>query len=77
MQFKLDEKLPGELAELFNEAGHQAVTVLEQDIGGATDAELASVCVSEDRAIMTLDSDFADVRAYPLKLYPSNSSIPV
>ena len=70
MRFKVDENLPGDLAELFNEAGHQAVTVLDQGMSGVTDAELASICIREDRAIMTLDSDFADVRAYPPSLYP-------
>ena len=38
MRLKLDENLPGELARLFIEAGHDAVTVLDQEIGGATDA---------------------------------------
>ena len=70
MRLKLDENLPSELARLFIEAGHDAVTVLDQDIGGATDAIVASVCLSEGRAIVTMDTHFADIRGYPPHLYP-------
>lgn len=56
MRLKLDENLPGEVARLFIEAGHDAVTILDQETGGATDAIVASACLSEDRAIVTMDS---------------------
>ena len=69
MRLKLDENLPSELARLFIEAGHDAVTVLDQDIGGATDAIVASACLSEGRAIVTMDTHFADIRGYPPHLY--------
>ena len=65
MQFKLDENLPVELANLFGEAGHDAVTVLDQGLGGAGDPDVASACLRERRAIVTLDTDFADIRTYP------------
>ena len=70
MRFKLDENLPIELAEMFREAGHDAVTVLDQHLVGARDSELASVCRCEDRAIVTLDTDFADIRTYPPDAHP-------
>ena len=70
MRFKLDENLPVELAEMFREAGHDAVTVLDQHLMGARDSDLASVCIREGRAIITLDTDFADIRAYPPDAYP-------
>lgn len=65
MRFKLDENLPIELAELFHRSGHDAQTVFDEGLAGAEDAEIASVCVRERRAIVTLDMDFADIRAYP------------
>ncbi|WP_423928910.1 DUF5615 family PIN-like protein [Candidatus Palauibacter sp.] len=65
MRFKLDENLPRDLAVLFRDSGHDAVTVLDQGLGGATDSHLASICVSEHRAVVTLDKDFLDIRAYP------------
>ena len=68
MRFKLDENLPAELANLFGEVGHDASTVLDQRLGGATDPSVASACVREQRAIVTLDTDFADIRTYPPEL---------
>ncbi len=65
MRFKLDENLPIELAELFRRSGHDAQTVFDEGLAGAEDAEIASVCVRERRAVVTLDMDFADIRAYP------------
>ena len=65
MLFKLDENLPVELAAMFREAGHDAVTVLDQGLMGARDSDLASVCMREGRVIVTFDTDFADIRTYP------------
>jgi len=65
MKFKIDENLPLEFAEVLQAAGHDAVTVLEDALSGVTDLEVLSVCRSEDRAIVTLDIDFADIRLYP------------
>ena len=65
MRFKVDENLPVEVAELLRQAGHDAVTVMEQHPGGSVDSEVASVCQHESRALITLDTDFSDIRAYP------------
>ena len=65
MQFKMDENLPLQLKELFAEAGHDAVTVLDQGLGGAPDSSIASVCLAEGRVLVTQDLDFADIRTYP------------
>ena len=68
--FKLDENLPRALAGLFAEAGHDAVTVPEQGMAGASDPRIASVCRDEGRVLVTLDMDFADIRNYPPQDYP-------
>lgn len=65
MRFKLDENIPGDAVSLLREAGHDAVSVLDQELGGAPDDRIAAVCRSEDRALVTLDVDFANIRAYP------------
>ena len=39
-------------------------------MAGASDPRIASVCLSEDRALVTLDLDFADMRVYPPQHYP-------
>ena len=70
MRFKLDENLSAELPRLFIEAGHDAVTVAEQGMAGGGDPAIASVCLNEGRTLVTLDLDFADIRAYPPYRYP-------
>ena len=70
MRFKLDENLPVDLAVMFRAAGHDAVTALDQNLKGARDSDLASVCRREGRAMVTLDIDFADIRTYPPDAYP-------
>ncbi len=70
MKFKVDENLPVEAAELLRQAGHDAATVLEQHLSGEAEPEIASVCQRENRTLVTLDLDFADIRAYPPAQYP-------
>lgn len=69
MKFKIDENLPVEVAQRLQKAGYDAVTVLEQQLGGEADKKLALVCQEESRVIITLDMDFADIRAYPPQDY--------
>lgn len=70
MKFKVDENLPVRCVDLLREAGHDALSVLEQGLVGAPDAQLAEVCSSEERILVSLDLDFADLRTYP----PSESA---
>ncbi len=65
LRFKIDENLPAESAALLVAAGHDALTVLDQQLGGRPDVELAVVCRREGRVLVTLDLDFCDIRAYP------------
>jgi predicted nuclease of predicted toxin-antitoxin system len=69
MKFKIDENLPVEGAELLRQAGYDATTVGEQHLEGENDVHIASVCQQEERALVTLDTDFADIRAYPPEEY--------
>ena len=65
LKFKVDENLPTEAAELLVNAGHDAVTIRDQHMVGQPDTNVAAVCRQEGRAVVTLDLDFADIRAYP------------
>lgn len=65
MNFKLDENLPVDLVHLFRSAGHDASSVFDQGLSGEEDAVLLDICRNENRALITLDLDFADVRTYP------------
>jgi predicted nuclease of predicted toxin-antitoxin system len=65
VRFKLDDNLPAGAAALLGEAGHDATTVLDQNMGGESDPAIAAVCRREGQALVTLDTDFADIRTYP------------
>ena len=65
MKFKVDENLPVECAELLREADHDAVTVIEEGIGGKEDRYIVETCNHERRVLITLDTDFTDIRTYP------------
>ncbi len=65
MNFKVDENLPVEIAALLRKTGYDATTVSEQGLIGTSDTNLAAVCRKEKRIILTLDTDFADIRHYP------------
>jgi predicted nuclease of predicted toxin-antitoxin system len=70
VRLKIDENLPPAAAALFRSAGHDATTVGDEDLGGALDVTLAAAARAEDRALVTLDTGFADIRAYPPESYP-------
>lgn len=65
MKFKIDENLPIEVAQLLREAGHDVFSVHDQGLVGTKDQVLAEVCQAERRALVTLDTHFTDIRAYP------------
>ena len=49
--------------------GHDAMSVVEQNLGGASDTSIADAIQREARTLITLDTDFADIRAYPPQDY--------
>lgn len=65
MRIKVDENLPREATELLRNAGHDAMSVLDQCLGGTPDPDLYAICQQESRVLMTLDLDFSNIRAYP------------
>lgn len=69
MRFKLDENLPPDASTLLNNSGHDALTIWDQRLQGLPDAQIAAVCQVERRTLITLDLDFADIRAYPPSQY--------
>lgn len=70
MRFKLDENLPVTAVEVLRAAGHDAVALLDQVPPGATDAAVSNLVRTEARILVTLDLDFADIRAYPPGEHP-------
>lgn len=66
----MDENLPVEVAGLLISAGHDALTIFDQRLIGEDDSRILKICQAEERALITLDLDFSDVRSYPPREYP-------
>lgn len=64
-RFKLDENIPVPAELLLRSEGYDVETALTERLGGAPDPALLDACRSENRVLVTLDLDFADIRAYP------------
>jgi predicted nuclease of predicted toxin-antitoxin system len=69
MNIKLDENIPEDAAAIFLNAGHQVSTALDEGLGGSADPEVAAVCKAESKVLITLDTDFANIGAYPPEDY--------
>lgn len=65
MRLKIDENLHDDVAALLAAQGHDVHTVHSEGLRGVGDPKLAQHCRQEGRALVTLDRDFADIRAYP------------
>jgi predicted nuclease of predicted toxin-antitoxin system len=73
VKFKFDENLPAELGAVLRVAGHDAHSVPEENLRGAADTSIASVCREEQRILITLDLDFAHIKNYPPRTVPASS----
>ena len=69
MKFKIDENLPIELAALLQDEGYDASTIYSESLKGAKDPTVIAVCQDEQRVLVTLDLDFADIKTYPPQNY--------
>jgi predicted nuclease of predicted toxin-antitoxin system len=69
-RFKFDENLPRDAEALFGGAGHEVETVLGERLGGGPDPKVFDASRAEDRILVTLDLDFADIRLYPPSSQP-------
>lgn len=65
MSFKLDENFGTRTQQLFHAAGHDVQTVRDQGLQGCSDQRPYEVCRAEQRCLVTLDLDFADVTRFP------------
>lgn len=70
MRFKVDESLHVEVADLLRGQGHDALTVFDQGLRGRGDHDIADMCRSENRVLLSLDLDFSNILMYPPENYP-------
>ena len=65
MRLKLDENLGSLWREQFREAGHDVDAVIDGHLSGASDNAVLDAAVSANRALVTLDIDFANPFQFP------------
>lgn len=65
MKIKLDENIGRRGIELLQAAGHDVMTVRDQNLQGASDETLFDVWGGEGRVLITLDHDFGEVLRFP------------
>jgi predicted nuclease of predicted toxin-antitoxin system len=65
MRAKIDENMPVDAVAVLREAGWETSTVYDEALAGADDDRVAAACRLDDRVLVTLDLDFADIRMYP------------
>ena len=85
MKFKLDENFGTRTQNVFQAAGFDIHTVYQESLSGAPDQQLYQICQEEQRCLVTLDMDFANVLRFPpentagivvIRL-PRNPSLPI
>jgi predicted nuclease of predicted toxin-antitoxin system len=69
VKLKLDANLGIRGRHLLVDAGHDVSTAESQGLGLASDDALIAVCAAEARALVTLDTDFANAMRYPPAQY--------
>jgi predicted nuclease of predicted toxin-antitoxin system len=85
MKFKLDENFGRRTQQLFRTVGHDVQTVRDEGLNGSPDQSIYDHCCREQRCLVTLDLDFADVTRFPPKQasgiavirVPKNPSLPL
>ena len=70
MKFKIDENLPDDLVEVFEQYGHDADTVVQEGLAGSSDEVVWPAAVSAERALVTGDLDFSDIRKFEPGTHP-------
>lgn len=70
MRLKLDENLDVSLAVWLASMGHDAKTVRDEQMSGASDEQVFAAAMAEERCLVTLDLDFSD----PIRFSPNNSA---
>jgi predicted nuclease of predicted toxin-antitoxin system len=64
-KFKLDENLGRRVQQIFQDRRFDADTVRDEKLQGAKDPRVLQAATAEDRILVTMDQDFANVLIFP------------
>ena len=70
MKLKLDENFSRHLKPVLIGLGHDVLTAADEELLSHPDIEIAQAAKDEQRMLMTLDVEFADLRKYPPGSHP-------
>ncbi len=70
MKLKLDENLSRHLKPVLIGLGHDVLTAEDENLLSHPDTEIAQAAKEEQRMLLTLDVEFADLRKYPPGSHP-------
>ncbi len=70
MKLKLDENLSRHLKPALTALGHDTLTAADEKLLSRPDTEIARAAGREERMLLTLDVEFADLRKYPPGSHP-------
>ncbi len=70
MKLKLDENLSRHLKPTLTSLGHDVLTAADENLLSRPDTEIARAAKNENRMLLTLDIEFADLRKYPPGSHP-------
>jgi predicted nuclease of predicted toxin-antitoxin system len=70
MRLKLDENLSRHLKPLLIARGHDTLTAADEHLLSRPDTEIARAADVEERMLLTLDVQFADLREHPPGSHP-------
>jgi predicted nuclease of predicted toxin-antitoxin system len=71
VRWLIDNALSPEVAAGLRQAGHDAIHVRDRLLAKATDEEIVSVAESEDRVVVSADTDFGTILAHRAGAKPS------
>ena len=64
-KLKLDENFSPNLTILFQNRGYDTHSVLDENLSGEPDTVIYRECLSENRCLITFDTDFCNILRFP------------
>jgi predicted nuclease of predicted toxin-antitoxin system len=65
LRLKTDENVPLDAVPVRRAAGHDVLSVHDEQLAGVPDSTVFAVVQREQRVLLTLDKGFGDLRTYP------------